>query len=93
MAINPDSADKLDLDQAIDEYGNALGVSPSIVRSDDAVAELRAARQQQQQAMQVAAMAQPAAQAASAVKSLGDTQVTPGSALARMMGGATGATQ
>lgn len=88
MAINPDSADKLDLDQAIDEYGDALGVSPSIVRSDDAVAELRAARQQQQQAMQVAAMAQPAAQAASAVKSLGDTQVTPGSALARMMGGA-----
>ena len=40
--------DKFDADQAMDEFGIAIGVAPSVVRSDDAVAERRQAEQEAQ---------------------------------------------
>lgn len=54
----PQVLDKFDADQAVDEYGEGLNVSPRIIRSDEAVAKIRADRaaaQQQQAQMQTAA--------------------------------------
>lgn len=77
----PDVLDKIDFDQAIDEYGAALGVPARVVRSDDEVAELRQARQKQQQAAQMAQAAGPLKDAASAAKTLSETEVNGGNAL------------
>lgn len=52
--VEPTALDKLDVDQAIDEYGNLSGVVPTILRSDDAVAQLREVRAQQQAQAQAA---------------------------------------
>jgi hypothetical protein len=78
--------DKFDIDQAADEYADALGVPPTIVRSDDQVAELRESRAQQQQAQQLAQAAQPAAQAAKAAKDLSQTEVNGRNVLEAMVG-------
>lgn len=67
---DPTVWDKLDSDQLIDEYAEGLGVTPSIIRSDDAVAAMRAERAQQQQAVQAAALAE---QAANTMKTAGET--------------------
>lgn len=61
---NPNAMDKLDVDQAIDSYGEMLGVPATIVKSSDEVAAAREAREQQQQQMQQMAMAQQAGQTA-----------------------------
>lgn len=55
--VKPDILDKLDFDQAVDDYAEAQGVNPALVVPDDKVAEIRAARQQQQAAMTAAAAA------------------------------------
>jgi hypothetical protein len=52
LGANPEAVDKLDVDQAIDEYGDAIGVVSTIIRSDDKVQEIRQGRAQQQQAAQ-----------------------------------------
>jgi hypothetical protein len=69
--LAPEALDKIDTDQSIDETALALGSPPTIVRSDDAVAEIRAKRQQAQAAQQAAALAQ---QVAGAAKDLGSIQ-------------------
>jgi hypothetical protein len=51
------AADKFDVDNAIDEYGQALGVAPRILVADEVVAQKRAAAAQQQRQAQQAAMA------------------------------------
>lgn len=82
-AAKPDVLDKLDEDQAVDEYADMLGVPPSLVRSDDVVAEMRAARQQQQQTQQALAVGREAAETAE-VLSRADTR--PGNALSALAG-------
>lgn len=81
-AGNPESTDKVDFDQAIDEYADAIGVMPTIVRSDDEVAAMRAQRAEQQRAAQAAEMAAtmaPAArQGAEAASILAGTDETGG---------------
>lgn len=66
VQVSPEVADKLDLDQAVDELAQRLGVPASVVRSDATVAALRQqraeAQAQQQQAQQLAQAAQLAAQ-------------------------------
>ncbi|MDQ8050728.1 portal protein [Luteibacter sp.] len=96
---DPSVLDKLDTDQMIDERADMLGVSPLSVLSDDKVAEIRAGRQQQMRAQQMAAMAPALNQAAGAVEKLGNTpagegqsvlqaasQAGAGGGLAAMMG-------
>lgn len=61
--INPNAIDKLNVDEAIDEYAHAIGASPNVIRSDDEVDEIRSERMQQEQAMQAAQQMQPAADA------------------------------
>ena len=51
--LEPTVLDKMDFDQLVDEYAHDLGVPASLVRSDDAVAELRAQRAQAQQMQQM----------------------------------------
>lgn len=80
---NPEVLDKMDFDQACDEYGEALGVPPRIVRSDDAVAQLRDGRRRQQQALQQGQAAMAAAQGAQV---LSQTDTRSDNALTRMLG-------
>lgn len=90
---DPSVFDKIDTDQAIDEYGDMLGVSPSIVMSDDRVDEIRQARAEQQRMQQMAAAAPAIKQMTGAMKDLGTTQQSDDSLLAgiaqQMAGGAT----
>lgn len=59
----PTILDKLDFDQVADEMGIALGVPPTILRSDDSVAEIREQRQAQQAEQQALANAEQEANA------------------------------
>jgi hypothetical protein len=77
----PDILDKVDWDQAADEMALSIGVPPTIIRDDTAVAKIRADRAQAQQAQQQAAAAQPIKDASIAAKNLSETQVQGQSAL------------
>jgi hypothetical protein len=55
--IKPDILDKINFDQVIDDMGNAFGVNPALIVSDDDVAALRAQRAQAAQAQAQAATA------------------------------------
>lgn len=82
-----DVVDKIDIDQAVDEYAVMLGVPPSIIRPDDEVEEVRTERARQQQAAQQAEVASQAVQGA---KVLSETDVSSDNALTRIMGGGGG---
>jgi hypothetical protein len=83
---DPTVLDKLDLDQAIDQYGQAVSAPPDIIRSDDAVQQIREQRAQQQQAQQAAEAAQQGAQGAKLLSET-DTSTENGlTALMRQMG-------
>ncbi len=69
---DPTVWDKVDVDQAIDDYGEMYGVNPEIIVDDEKVAAMRAARAK---AQQVAAAAATAPQAVESAKTLGDTNV------------------
>jgi hypothetical protein len=73
--------DKFDALQSIDEYGQAIGIPPSIIRGDDDVEQIQQARAQAQQQQQMAAAAGPVKDAAMAAKALSETQMGTGSAL------------
>lgn len=77
----PSVLDKFDPDQALDEVATDLGAPPSVIVSDDKVAQIRASRQQQQQQQQMAAMAPAFAQYAQAAKNAGQAVAQPGSLL------------
>jgi hypothetical protein len=90
-AAYPDAADKLDVDQTIDEYTARVGMPPKTIRSDDQVAKLRESRAQQMQAAQAAeaaAVVAPAMQqGADAARLLSETDDGSGSSmLARLLG-------
>ena len=68
----PEVLDKLDADQLIDEYADALGVPSTITLPDDQVALLRQSRAQQQAMQQQMAMA---AQGAQMIKDIGQVNV------------------
>lgn len=82
---NPAVLDKLDGDQAVDEYSNAVGGPASIIRSDDNVASMRADRAQQQQMQKMAALAQPMKDGAQAIKTAGEAVPEDGSAAQALM--------
>jgi len=85
--INPDILDKLDFDESIDQYAEILGVAPQVVRSDEAVAKIRAVRQQQmQQQQQMAQMQQLGEQA----KTLSDTKVGDKNGIEALLSGLGG---
>lgn len=86
-AVAPEALDKIDFDQAIDEYADALAVTPSVVRSDDEVAAMR--QKKAQMAQQAQAQQQLAAQVEGA-KVLSETDTSGDNALTRLLGNVTG---
>lgn len=80
--IAPEIMDKLNLEQAIDEYAAMTGTPPTMIRSDDEVAAIReqraAAAQQQQQMEQMG-------QAIQGAKLLSETNVSDDNALTTLM--------
>lgn len=67
-AVKPDVLDKVDLDQAVEVYGDMLGVDPTLIVADDQVALIRQERAQAQAQAQAMAAAQ---QGAAIAKDLG----------------------
>lgn len=84
-AVNPAALDKFDMDQAVDEYGQAVGVAASLVIPDDQVMKIRGDRVQQQQMQQQMGMAQQAAEGAKTLSEV-DTG-SGGNLLANILGG------
>lgn len=83
--VSPDMLDKIDTDQLVDELADSLGVPPSIIRTDEAVAALRQAREK---AKQQAVMAEQATQAATTAKALSETDTAGENGLTEIMRGA-----
>lgn len=76
--VRPDVLDKLDVDQAMDEYALATGAPPNIIVSDDLVKEKRDAKAKQvAQAQQM----QQAEQQAGTLKTISEVNMEEGSAL------------
>jgi hypothetical protein len=77
-AAFPEAADKLNVDEAIDDYADRAGSPPKIIRSDDDVEAIREQRARQQ-AAQAAAAAMPAAKdGADAARLLAEATQTGG---------------
>lgn len=90
-AVKPEVLDKLDADESIDQYSDALGVSPKIVVPDDKVADIRDARAKKQQqaenAETMATMAPAAKAGADAASVLASAAQNPsGQALLQQIG-------
>lgn len=64
-AMRPEITDKINFDQAVDDYADLYGVNPELVVDDDTVAQIRADRAAQAQAQQAAAAMPAAVDAAS----------------------------
>lgn len=79
----PDAFDKINSDVAQEEYFTAIGVPPTLLRSQDEVDAIRQARAQAQQ-QQI--MAEQAAQMVDSAKTLSETPTTGDSALTAMIG-------
>lgn len=79
----PEVLDKVDSDQLVEEYADAIGVVPTVVRGADQVAAIREQRARQQQAAQAQQAAGAAIQGA---KLLSETEVTPDNVLGQMLG-------
>lgn len=84
-AAFPSVLDKVNSDNAVDEYGDRMGVSAKIIYDDETVAKNRAEKQAaQQQAVQM----QTAPVAAETAKTLSETDVSSDNALTRVLAGA-----
>lgn len=81
-AVKPEVLDRLDEDETIQEYADALGVSPKLLRSDKQVAAIQKARAQAQAAQQgmmaAQSVAQTAATGAQGAETLSNTDVGGG---------------
>jgi hypothetical protein len=81
--LNPQVLQKLDMDKIIDEYGDLVGTTPNLVRSEEEVEEIREA---EAQAAAQAQQAQQMEQMAGVGKTLGDTQINADNALGKLLG-------
>lgn len=86
-AVYPGIIDKVDMDQALDEYSRLLGGPPSIIRTDKDVDAIRQGRAQQEQQVQAMEMANSGAQAA---KTLSEADTESASALSAIFGAQQG---
>lgn len=82
--FSPDALDKINVDETIDAYAASIGVLPSVVATNEQVAQIREQRAQQQAMAQQMQMAQAAVGGAQA---LGNTPMDDNSALAALAGG------
>lgn len=82
----PGAFDKLDTDEAIDQYADMYGVAPKIIRDIEKVMELRKKREAQQKMQAMAQMADPAMKMGKAAQSLSNSDVEGVNALTKLMG-------
>ncbi|WJR24951.1 portal protein [Pseudomonas asiatica] len=82
-AAFPEVRDKFDADQWVDEYGEAIGVVPTVIRGDEEVLAIREQRAQQQQQAEAQ---QALANGVQAAKLLSETQITGDNALGQILG-------
>ncbi|MCW9734320.1 portal protein [Morganella morganii] len=82
--FSPDALDKINVDETIDAYAASIGVPPSVVATNEQVAQIREQRAQQQAMAQQMQMAQAAVGGA---QTLGNTPLDDNSALAALAGG------
>lgn len=89
-AIKPDALDKLNIDEAIDQYADMLGAPPSMIVPDDKVQKSRKDRASQQQAMANAEMANKVAPAvtagADAARLMSEADMGGGAGLLQQLG-------
>jgi len=85
-AAFPQAADKLDIDEVVDEYADRAGMPKKLIRSADAVAQIRDQRAQQQRAQQMAATMPAVKDGADAAKLLSETDTGGASLLDRVTG-------
>ncbi len=83
-AINPEVLDKIDMDNAVDEYGDMTGVSPRIVRTDEQAEQIRAKRRE---AMQQAAKAEQIKGMSEVARNMAGADMSGDNALTRMTDG------
>lgn len=83
-ALNPEAVQKLDIDEALEVYGDLVGVDPAMLKTKE---EMEAIRQQQAQAMAQQQQAENAATMASAGKALSETKMDEDTALDQVLGG------
>ncbi len=83
VGIKPDSLDNLDIDAMITKYADLLNVDPELLNSLKEVAALRQARAQQQQAQAALAVG---TEAATAAKTLSETDMGSDNALTTLLG-------
>lgn len=88
LAAFPGIADKINAEEAMDEYAERLGVPARMTRSADEVDKIRQARQGEEQAAKMAAMAPAAVDAAKAAQLLSQTDRGDGQSV---LSGLTGA--
>lgn len=82
--VKPDIIDKLDADEAVDQYSDMVGVNPKIIRSDDEVKLIREARAKEEAAANQAAALQQMTEGA---KTLSETDTGTNNALTQLFGG------
>jgi hypothetical protein len=83
MAADPTAIDNIDIDETIDEYADAIGASPRVVRASVQVAQIRAQRQQAQQQQEAT---QQTAAGVQGAQVLSQTPIGQGSALDALLG-------
>jgi hypothetical protein len=72
VQVWPEAKDKINIDETLDDIAERLGTPPKIVRGEDEVEDVRAARMQQERS---AALAQFAPDVAGAMKSASETSL------------------
>jgi hypothetical protein len=85
-AAFPEAADKLNVDEAIDDYGERAGSPPKIIRSNRDVEKLRAAREQQKK-MEATMAAMPAAKDGADAARLLSEAAQNGGGIQQLLGG------
>lgn len=88
---DPSHFDKIDVDQALDEFSVRAAAPASIIRSDEAVEQIRAGRAQQNRAAALAQLAPAAKQGAEAAATLATTVPEDGSIAENMQNAMAGA--
>lgn len=81
-AANPSVLDKWNIDATVDEYADAVGLSPKIINSADDVAKMRDAHAKAQKMAQSAALAETASKA---MLNASKTDLTGDNGLGRML--------
>jgi hypothetical protein len=83
-AVWPEVLDKVNADNLVNEYADAQGIPAGIMSTDEEIMAKRAAKAQQQQQAQFAAMAPAIEQTANALKTAGEAVPQDGSTLSNI---------